>query len=70
MELDRMSLWLYFFLLSEPMSANEQLFLLIFFRACCNDCLGAQIFCRKFNGARNADFSLQSFQSSFSGRPP
>ena len=37
-----------------------------FFRACCNDCLGAQIFCRKFNAARNADFSLRSFQSSFS----
>jgi len=26
-----MSLWLYFFLLSTPMSANEQFFLLIFF---------------------------------------
>ena len=46
-ELDRMSLWLYFFLLSTPMSANEQLFLLIFFRARCNDLLAAQIFCRE-----------------------
>ena len=42
------ALVVYFFLLSTPMSANEQLFLLIFFRARCNDWLAAQIFCREF----------------------